>query len=113
MSELGQITNMCAFHPICHAVGAARTQEIAKSILTDLQKHGAEPLFQGAKAGMTPKLAETALCFAIRTALADGTLSDQEKQMLVTMGERLGVPAETFMKIFDVMMMLLRSASLS
>ena len=109
-SEMHQILNMCAYSPIFHAVGAQRTLELAKAILTDLRSKGAEQVFAAATASLPPALRETALCFAIRTALADGSLSNEEKQMLVVMGERLGVTEATFVKIFEVMMMLQRRA---
>jgi tellurite resistance protein len=110
-AELNQITNMCSYSPIFHAVGAQRTFDLAKSILTDLQKKGGEAVFQSAKDTLSAKLCETAICFAIRTALADGYLAEEEKKMLVLMGERLGVPEATFGNIFEVMAMLQRRAA--
>jgi tellurite resistance protein len=109
-SEMHQILNMCAYSPIFHAVGAQRTVDLGKAILTDLRAKGAEHVFAAATASLPPALRETALCFAIRTALADGSLSGDEKQMLIVMGERLGVAEATFVKIFEVMMMLQRRA---
>jgi tellurite resistance protein len=109
-SEMHQILNMCSYSPIFHAVGAQRTLDLGKAILTDLRSKGAEQVFAAATANLPPTLRETALCFAIRKALADGSLSNEEKQMLMVMGERLGVPEATFVKIFEVMLMLQRRA---
>lgn len=109
-SEMHQILNMCSYSPIFHAVGAQRTVDLGKAILTDLRSKGAEHVFAAATATLSPAMRETALCFAIRTALADGSLSNEEKQMLAVMGDRLGVPEATFIKIFEVMMMLQRRA---
>ena len=109
-SELIQITNMCAFSPIFHAVGVETARAISAECLETIKTKGAEALFTEVQPALTPKMAETALCFAIRTALADGVLEDSEKTMLLAMGQRLGVPEDTFVKIFDVMIMLQRSA---
>ncbi len=110
-AELTQVINMCSYSPIFHAVGAPRTFDLAKEIIADLQKKGLEAVFQSAQATLNPRLVETAMCFAIRTALADGSLAEEEKKVLVTMGERLGLAEATFMKIFEVMAMLQRPAA--
>lgn len=109
-SELDQIINMCAFSPIFHAVGAQRTKDLLMEIAKDIRDRGAESLFSDVKATLTPKMVETAMCFAIRTALADGVLEQSEKDTLIAMGSRLALPPETFTKIFDVMAMLQRPA---
>ena len=109
-AEMHQILNMFSCSPIFHAVGAQRTLDLGKAILTDLRSKGAVQVFASAIAILPATLRETALCFAIRTALADGTLTDQEKQMLMTMGRRLGVPKATCVNIFEVMLMLQRRA---
>ena len=109
-SELIQITNMCAFSPIFHAVGAEAGRKIAVECLETIKTRGAEALFTDVQGMLTPKMAETALCFAVRTALADGVLEESEKVMLMAMGQRLNIPEETFLKIFDVMVMMQRRA---
>lgn len=110
-AEVHQILNMCAFSPIFHAVGAERTHQLAQEAVNILKTKGAEALFMEVKGSLSPNLVETAMCFAIRTSLADGHLDDREKDMLIAMGQRLDLPQETFMKIFEVMMMLQRPAS--
>lgn len=110
-AELHQILNMCAFSPIFHAVGGQATQRIAQECLETIKAQGAEALFTQVQPGLSPKLVETAMCFAIRTALADGVLEESEKTMLMTMGQRLGLPEQTFVQIFEVMVMLQRPAA--
>lgn len=110
--ETAQIANMCAFSPIFHAVGPDRTIALANEIVKELKAKGANDVFARSAAALSPKLRETAICFAIRTALADGVLEDGEKKMLITMGESLGLPEETFFKIFDVMVMMQRHGGL-
>jgi tellurite resistance protein len=109
--EIIQITNLCAFSPIFHAIGVDRTKALIDDILKNLRKNGAEACFTEAKQAMTPGLAETAICFACRVALADGQVTREEKETLFALGSRLDVPPETFIKIFDVMLMLQRPAA--
>lgn len=110
-AEILQITNMCAFSPIFHAVGAQKTRALIDDCLATVKSSGAEALFTEVKDTLSPKMIETAMCFAIRTALADGVLEDSEKAMLMAMGQRLGLPEATFLQIFDVMVMLQRPAA--
>ena len=110
-SELDQVMNMCAFSPIFHAVGGKRTMDLAEECLNTIKSRGSETLFTEVQATLSPKMIETAMCFAIRTALADGHLDDSEKTMLMAMGQRLGLPEDAFVKIFEVMIMLQRPAA--
>ncbi|MEM9344543.1 MAG: tellurite resistance TerB family protein [Pseudomonadota bacterium] len=110
-AEIHQILNMCAFSPIFHAVGAERTHKLAEEAVAVLKTKGAEALFTDVKDALSPNMVETAMCFAIRTSLADGRLDESEKTMLIAMGQRLGLPQDTFVKIFEVMMMLQRPAT--
>ena len=107
--ETTQITNMCAFSPVFHAIGPDRTMALAGEVVAELKARGATEVFKRAAAVLSPNLRETAMCFAIRTALADGKLEEGEKKMLINMGESLAIPEETFFRIFDVMVMMQRA----
>ncbi len=107
--ETMQISNMCMFSPVFLAIGGKRTSDLGVEIVEELKARGMTEVFQRSAAALSPKLRETAMCFAIRTALADGVLDENEKMVLVKMGESLGLPQETFMKIFDVMAMMQRA----
>jgi len=109
-AEVHQILNMCAFSPIFHAVGADKTKKFAQDIVGGLKSKGFEAVFNEAQQSLSPAMVETAMCFAIRTAFADGVLDEKEKDMLLTMGQRLGLPQEKFLQIFEVMAMLQRPA---
>ena len=110
-SEINQIINMCSYSPIFHAIGAPRTLELCKEIVTQRGSEGAEAVFARALQSLPAPQRETALCFAVRAALADGHFDQSEKDMLMAMGERMGVPAEKFVQIFEVMAMLQRPAA--
>ena len=110
-SEVDQIINGCMYNPIFHALGAKQTANLWNSILAECQSKGAEAVFAKAQAAMTPKLVETAMCFAVRTALADGHADKRELDMLSALGQRLGLPLETFENILNVMIMMQRRAA--
>ena len=107
-AEKLQILNMVAFSPVFGVVGVEATGKLIEEVLTGLKTKGAQAVFEDAIEPLSPALRETALCFAIRAALADGVLENSEKDMLVALGQRMGLPPESFMKIFDVMCMLQR-----
>lgn len=109
LPETEQIGNMCMFSPVFHAVGGKRTSELGVEIVKDIKANGMTQVFQRSTAALSPKLRETAMCFAIRTALADGVLEDNEKKILIAMGNSMGIAEETFSKIFDVMVMMQRA----
>lgn len=105
-AELDQLMNMCAYSPIFHAICGELTTAIARDIADSRRTKGAEGCFAAIKSTMTPKLAETAMCFAVRTAMADGNVSKEVLDMLMAMGARLGFPPETLRKIFAGMIMM-------
>lgn len=109
-SELLQIQNMCAFSPIFHAIGAEQTKRAIEEALNDLKTAGAAAAIDTCAKTLSPKLCETALCFAIRVTLADGVLDEGEKTAIIGTAQRLGVPPETFQKVFDVVVMMQRHA---
>jgi tellurite resistance protein len=110
-AEVLQIMSMCAYSPIFHAIGHKRTHEISAEVLKDLRSQGANALFESAKAVLSQPLRETALCFAIRASLADGYLDPSEKNTLAAMGDRLGVSADDFVQMFNVLAKLQRPAT--
>lgn len=106
--ELIQIQNMCAFSPIFHAIGAPETKRAIGEALDDLKTKGAAAVIDESAKTLSPKLRETALCFAIRVTLADGVLDEDEKTAIIGTAQRLSVPPEVFQKIFDVVVMMQR-----
>lgn len=110
-TEINQIMNMCTYSPIFHAVGAQKTMDLCKDIVAQLKSEGAEGVFARSIAALPAAQRETALCFAVRAALADGHFDQREKDMLMTMGERLGIAPEKFVQIFEVIVMLQRPAA--
>ncbi len=109
-NEANQIINMCAFNPIFLTLGRqahVRDRGRDHGRLAQPRRRGLLCRGQG-RAGA--KQVETAMCFAIRVTLADGQVNEAEIRTLSAMGERLGLPFETFEKIFSVMVMMQRAA---
>ena len=107
-SEIDEIVTLCSQNPIFQKLGAPATVKLLEDLAGDLKRAGGEAVFVEAVNALSPKLRETALCFAIRIAVADGTMDRQEIATLVAMGERMGIPEEQFGKIIEVLMMLHR-----
>jgi hypothetical protein len=110
-AELTRVSNICAYSPVFQAIGPARTHEIALDLLDQLEEKGAEALLARARRALPPKLRETALCLAIRTALAEGTLSDADYATIKAMAQEMEIPSDTVARMFEVMVMLQRAAA--
>lgn len=110
--ELDEVLRLCEMSPIFLEVGGLqRTTELAKEIMLDMKKRGMNTVFEDSVVHLSPALRETALAFSIRVAIADGSIDQSEKEMLAAMSERMNIPFDTFVKIFDVLMMLHRRAT--
>lgn len=110
-TEIDEIIRMCALNPVFHQIGAPRTTELANEIIKDLQSQGANAVFERGVQALSPALRETALCFSVRVAVADGHIDQSEKDTLAALGQRMDIPVEQFMQIVDVLMMLQRPAT--
>ena len=110
-AELTRLSNICAYSPVFQAIGPARTREIALDLLDQLDERGKVALLARARRALPPKLRETALCLAIRTALAEGTLSDADYAALKAMAREMEIPSDTVARMFEVMVMLQRAAA--
>lgn len=106
--EMHDIANMCSFSPIFHAIGIERTQELVAAAFKDMQQLGIQGMVERANQTLAMPQRETAICFAIRVALADGVLEEDEKKMLLALGMHMEIPEEKFFQIFEVISMLQR-----
>ena len=102
-ADLERILGLCAFNPLFRDLGPKVTEEVAGACLTVMHDLGSEELFTEVLDHLTPETAETAMCFAVGAALADGPPSPAAKTLLRTMGQRLGLPEPQFVRIFEVM----------
>ncbi|SFT62207.1 tellurite resistance TerB family protein [Sedimentitalea nanhaiensis] len=109
-TELHQILNISTYSPIFLSIGVERTLILARDIVRQLRAEGGQKVFERAAASLSPELRETALCFAIRIALADGRLDPGEQEMLIAMAKRLEIAEARCIQIFEVIAMMQRPA---
>lgn len=110
VEELEQLANLCAFSPLFRRLESACTQQMIEAVIEDLRHRSGAEVVAGSARVLAPGLRETALCYAIRVALADGILDEHEREAIIDIAQRLAVPPEVFHKIFDVMAMMQRPA---
>jgi len=110
-SEILQLSNLCMFSPIYEPVGSKGVGDLVKDILQDLGKRGAESVIRDAADTLSPALRETAFCFAMRVAMADGVLDEGEKDALAGTASLMQLDQDAFGKIVDVVGMMQRPAT--
>lgn len=108
-AETAQINNLIAFSPIFFEHGPATITAYIQHIIDQIAKNGHEATIKAAAAELPQPLRETAMCFAIRMALADGVIEDGEKASLAQTGHYMDIPPETFGKMLEVLAMLQRA----
>ncbi len=109
--ELVQISNLCAFSPIFLPLGADRIHAMVKVIIDEIGSNGHAETIQRAAGALSPKLRETALCFAMRIALADGHVDEKEMNSLAQTGHFMEIEPSAFDKILSVVVMMQRPAT--
>lgn len=109
-AELAQLGKVCSLTPIFADFSAEELMAMIGDILIECSDHGGPSLAQAAARSLSPALRETAMCFAMRVALADGGLAESEKETIAGMASLLLVAPESLAKIFDVTVMMQRPA---
>lgn len=107
-AELDQLANLCSFSPIFAHLDGPSFAKFITSTVDEVSSAGVEHAIVEAGRTLSPALRETALCFAARIALADGRVDDNERKALILIGERMGIPEQTFLKVLEVIAMLQR-----
>ncbi|MFM9964480.1 MAG: tellurite resistance TerB family protein [Planctomycetaceae bacterium] len=72
-------------------------------LLGILKRGGPEKLLDSVIEAVPPELCETAFANACNIVLADGTVEDEEKEMMNTLMSRLDIPKERALEIIKVM----------
>lgn len=106
--EQAQIANLCAFSPIFLPLGGERLQLMIREIIADIGVQGHPEAIRKAASSLSPALRETAISFAMRVALADGHINDNEKASLAQTGHYMEISPEVFQRIFGVVAMMQR-----
>lgn len=111
--ELAQLGNICGFSPIFANVDGPKLKALIQEVITDLTSKDLEQVTQTAKSQLTMEMRETAILFAMRIALADGHVDDNEQRALVGLGERFEIPENKFVIMLDVIAMLQRRPAMA
>ena len=107
-AEIAQINNLIAFSPIFFEHGPATVTAYIQHTIDTIAKKGHDETIKEAAAQLSQPLRETAMCFAIRMALADGKIEEGEKNSLMQTGHYMEISGETFKMMFEVLVMLQR-----
>ena len=107
-AEMAQINNLIAFSPIFFEHGPATITAYINYTIEQIAQKGHEATIKDAAAQLSQPLRETAMCFAIRMALADGKIEEGEKNSLAQTGHYMEIPPESFGKMLEVLAMLQR-----
>jgi uncharacterized tellurite resistance protein B-like protein len=108
--EVHQLSNLCSFSPIFHAIPPERLAGIVRELIAEIMERGGARKLEEAAALLDPPLRETAFCFVVRVVMADGTVGEKEKRALEKIAEVLALDAGTVAQIYTVIQMLQRPA---
>lgn len=78
--------------------------QMMSKLLGLLKKHGPEALLQKAFSSLPKDLRETAFAVAADLVFADGSVEDDEKELLETIQRALAVPDDLALRILEVLM---------
>ena len=106
--ELAQLSNLCSFSPIFMPMESDHLHHMIKDIISEIARNGHPEAIKNAATMLTPALCETALCFAVRVALADGFIDENEKNSLSQTGYFMNIAENDFARIVDVVAMMQR-----
>ncbi len=109
--ELAQLSNMCSFSPVYFEFSQQELERMILEIMHEISSVGHHGAIQRAAVSLSPALRETALCFAMRIALADGVIEEGEKESLLITAATLQVDVQRFQQIFEFVVMMQRPSN--
>ncbi len=110
-SELYQLENVVSFSPIFFQYKNDQIKSMITEIIDMFNTRGGIGALEDAAKALSPSLRETALCFAMRIAVADGYLDENEKNALAATAATMNISPEVFNKVFEVVAMMQRPAA--
>lgn len=109
--EADQLAMIFQFSPVFAGDGAADFRRVIGTIMEAWRGVGTGAILAEVKAILPPPLRETAIAFAMRVAIADGTVAPSEADAVVAMAQALDVPEATYDKMAEVVLILHRGPS--
>jgi tellurite resistance protein len=109
-SEINQLSNICSFSPIFAQIEPKRLADIVREIIAENMERGGDTMLREAAGRLSPGLRETAFCFVVRVAMADGTVTAQERMALEKIANVLDLSSGSVANIYEVIAMMQRQA---
>ena len=106
--ELVQLSNVCSFSPIFFEIDGDAMHGMVRAIIDEIRLQGHAETIKRAAVSLSPNLRETALCFALRVALADGRIDEGEKNSISQTGYFMDIEPAVFDQILAVVAMMQR-----
>ena len=110
-SKLRQLSNVVGFSLIFSQFDSKALTGILNDILYSFKKSGANTVYNEAKAVLSPKLRETAMCFAIRIACADERMEKSERDFIAYLAAEFEVSMDVFEAMTAVLAIMQRPAT--
>jgi hypothetical protein len=111
-AALDRVIALCAAAPVLAGCGQGALRAYALAILRETAARGAGAVLARVTPALTPPLAETALCLALRAALAgQDRLAARDRQVLGALARHLGLDPAMLDRMTPVLAVLDRPAS--
>lgn len=101
-AEVAHLRSLIAFNPTFAGLSEKALDGMTNSILDDLLMDGRESVIAACVQALPERLHETALCFAVFVAMADGVLAEKEQDSLAEIATALKQSPDTIARISHV-----------
>jgi tellurite resistance protein len=109
-AERRELIGSLRFNGALGRFGTEAVVSLAEDMLVEMRMRFGVQTLSVLTEALDPPLRRTAVCMALRIAMADGTLKDSEHTMLVDLAMSLDIPPDEYNKMVDVMAILQRPA---
>ncbi|MEL6766786.1 MAG: tellurite resistance TerB family protein [Pseudomonadota bacterium] len=106
--EAQLMVSMVMTSPIFHGSNQEALEALTREIFEEVKRTGTAGVVRRAAHVLSPGLRETALCFAVRIAMADGVLADEELAVLENISQTMGIDQEVMLSFFQTIAALQR-----
>ncbi|MEM6354568.1 MAG: tellurite resistance TerB family protein [Pseudomonadota bacterium] len=106
--EAQLMISMVMTSPIFEGSNQEALEALTREIFEEVKRLGTADVIRRTTHALSPGLRETALCFAVRIAMADGVLADEELGALEEMCQMMGVDREVMLSFFQTIAALQR-----
>lgn len=109
-TERRELIGSLRFNGVLREVGAETVISVAETMMVEMRERFGAQTLSACTEALDHPLRETAICMALRIAMADGALGDDEHTVLVDLAMSFGIEPEIYNTMVDVMSILQRPA---